>query len=118
MSGKYIIKTTDTFEKSFNKLRRRFSKIEDDLDTFLDEIDTNEDLGNCIPNIKLRNGNLIFKKRMKNTSARQGKSGGFRIIEYVITSTNKIYLLDIYSKSDQQNISNERILELVRKVNL
>lgn len=52
---------------------------------------------------------------MANTSAKQGKSGGFRVIIYLITSNNLVYLLDIYSKNEQENISTKDIINLIKK---
>ena len=115
---RYHVTITKKFEKEFKKLKRRFPLIVNDYETLLNEIEIDGNLGDCIPNIKVGNGNTIFKKRMKNTSSRQGKSGGFRIIECLVSDSNEVFLLDIYSKSDQQNISNDKILELVRKANL
>ncbi|MNH41234.1 hypothetical protein D3C79_1026920 [compost metagenome] len=54
---------------------------------------------------------------MKNSSASQGKSGGFRVIHYLLTSTNEVYLLDIYSKSDSENITKNEVLDVVKQNN-
>lgn len=43
----------------------------------------------------------------KATAARgsSGKSGGARVIYYYVTNDSLIYLLDIYAKSQQENIT-------------
>jgi len=71
-------------------------------------------LGDPISRV-IKDGNKLFKKRMRNTSAKKGLSGGFRIINYLITKDNLIYFLDIYSKSDKVNITNERIKKIIKK---
>ena len=38
-----------------------------------------------------------------------GKSGGFRIIYYHAVSDERIYLLDLYAKSDQASLSPEQL---------
>ncbi len=58
----------------------------------------------------------IYKVRAVNTSANVGKSGGFRIIYLVTEDHFEIYLLDIYSKKDKENITNEQI-KLILKNN-
>lgn len=118
--GKYSVAITPTFEKEFRKLRKRFAKIDEDFEIFLDEIEVNGDLGNPLSGIKLTGsdkGNKVFKKRMKNSSASQGKSGGFRVIHYLLTSTNEVYLLDIYSKSDSDDISKNEVQDVVKQNN-
>lgn len=115
---KYKIETTPEFEKEFRKLKKRFLHIDDDFEEFLDEIELKGDLGVPVTGVKMENGhkgNKIFKKRMKNTSANQGKSGGLRVIEYLITSSNTVYLLDIYSKNVQEDIPKKKIIGLMNK---
>lgn len=112
---KYKVVLTPEFEKEFSKLQKKFPKMDDDFENFLNEIELEGDLGDPIPGVHLNDGNKVFKKRMKNTSARQGKSGGFRIINYLVTSDNKVYLLDIYSKNDKEDIPKRKILALVKK---
>ena len=104
--SKYIALTTPAFEVQYNKLKKKYPKIDNDFEVLLDEIEIDGNLGEDIQGIS-KDGNKIFKKRMKNTSAKKGLSGGFRIIEYLVTSENTIYLLDIYSKSDKDSIPNK-----------
>jgi hypothetical protein len=44
----------------------------------------------------------------------KGKSGGARVITYVLFIEEKVYLLSIYDKSEQENIS-DKIIEMLRK---
>jgi mRNA-degrading endonuclease RelE of RelBE toxin-antitoxin system len=55
----------------------------------------------------------IYKMRMANPDAGEGKSGGYRIIYMVKTLNKVIALLTIYSKSDQDSISDREIELLV-----
>ncbi|MCG7333744.1 hypothetical protein MHZ95_00475 [Sporosarcina sp. ACRSM] len=110
--SKYTAITTPTFEARYKKLKKRYPKIDDDFEVFLDEVEIEGDLGEDIQRV-VKDGNKVFKKRMRNSSARKGLTGGFRIIEYVVTADNEVYLLDIYSKSDQVNISKEQIRKLI-----
>ncbi|MFJ7647469.1 type II toxin-antitoxin system RelE/ParE family toxin [Lysinibacillus sp. NPDC097279] len=117
---KYRVNTTPTFEKEFKRLLKRYPKIVDDFEALIDEIEVNAELGEPIQGVGVKYENhmkkfKIFKKRMPNTSAKQGKSGGFRVIIYLITSSNQVYLLDIYSKNEQENISTKDIVNLIKK---
>jgi mRNA-degrading endonuclease RelE of RelBE toxin-antitoxin system len=55
----------------------------------------------------------IYKMRMANPDAGEGKSGGYRIIYMVKTLNKVIALLTIYSKSDQDSITDREIELLV-----
>lgn len=48
------------------------------------------------------------KGRIGNPKARSGKSGGFRFIYIYLPNNDRFYLLDIYSKKDQSDLSSEQ----------
>ncbi|MEA1912012.1 MAG: hypothetical protein U9N32_10140, partial [Spirochaetota bacterium] len=59
--------------------------------------------------------NNCFKIRIANSSIPTGKRGGFRVVYYYIDQYKKIYLLNIYSKTDLDNISHSRLIEILEK---
>lgn len=113
MAKKYLIESTPTFTRKIFKLKKRFPKIDEDFEELIEEMELGF-LGTEIPNLKI-GSKKVFKKRMKNSSARRGKRGGFRVIHYTVTDSNIIFLLDIFSKTDDENISNEKIESLILK---
>jgi hypothetical protein len=58
-------------------------------------------------------GKNCYKIRIAITSKGKGKSGGARLITYVRITKNKVFLLDIYDKSEQADISNKELQFLV-----
>ena len=52
--------------------------------------------------------------RVQNSSIPTGKSGGFRVIYYFLDENNKIYLIDIYSKTDIETISETKLIEILK----
>ena len=56
----------------------------------------------------------LFKVRIKNSDARRGKSGGYRIIYYLKTE-DRILLVTIYSKSDKADVPAAEIRELIKR---
>ncbi|UTI42113.1 hypothetical protein [Niallia sp. RD1] len=111
----YTVIITPMFEESYEKLKRRYRQIDDDFEDFINDIEENGNIGDSVPKI-IKDGNKVFKKRMKNSSANKGLSGGFRIIEYLVTEDNSVHLLDIYSKSDQEDIEKKKVLRLIKEV--
>jgi len=59
-----------------------------------------------------------FTKDVKNLSVPTGKSGGFRVIYYYLDEENNLYLMAIYSKTKLENISDEKIIEILKKYHL
>ena len=49
---------------------------------------------------------------------KKGKRGGFRIITFVNDETKKVYLLTIYAKSKQTNITDQEIKEILKQEGL
>lgn len=115
--GNITVVTTPSFETQYAKLKKRYQKIDDDFEDFLNEIEIDGELGEDIQGI-VKDGNKVFKKRMRNKSAKKGLSGGFRVIEYLITEDHTVYLLDIYSKSDQTDIPKKKVIRLVRELKI
>lgn len=52
---------------------------------------------------------VIYKIRLAIKSKGKGKSGGARVITYVLTDNNEIYLLTIYDKSEFDSIDDKTI---------
>jgi hypothetical protein len=73
----------------------------------LDSLDANPKQGS-----KLAHG--LYKVRIKNTDNNKGKSAGYRIITYSIIE-DEIFLVDIYSKSEMENIADEAIDMIVNE---
>ena len=59
-------------------------------------------------------GENIFKVRVPNSSIPTGKSGGFRLITY-FKQVDVLYLVTIYSKTDQDNILTEKLKQIVKE---
>lgn len=52
---------------------------------------------------------------MKISSKNTGKSGGARVITYVKIQLQRITLLDIYDKSEKENITDVELTALLKK---
>ena len=61
-------------------------------------------------------GQDCYKIRLAISSKGKGKSGGARIITHVYIANNTIYLLAIYDKSEQDNISDKELDELLKQL--
>jgi mRNA-degrading endonuclease RelE of RelBE toxin-antitoxin system len=98
-----------TFARNVRTLKKRYRSIIDNLQPIIDRLENGEILGDRIPDI----GYPVFKVRIRNTDIQKGKSGGYRFIYYLKTTTS-ILLLTIYTKSDRDDIAAsdlQRIIE-------
>ena len=62
-------------------------------------------------------GNNCFKIRLAIASKGRGKSGGARVITHFFIQNNTVFLLAIYDKNEQSDISNKELRELLGCVN-
>lgn len=90
-----------TFKKSAKKLSKHYKSFKKDLQSFLASLDDSPKQGT-----KLAQG--LYKVRIRNSDNNKGKSAGYRIITYSIIE-DEIFLVDIYSKSEMENIATEAI---------
>ena len=98
------IKFTPEFKRSLRTLAKRYRNIRSDLQPIIDQLQAGKIIGEQIPGIRY----TVFKVRVRNSNIQRGKSGGYRFIYYLKTST-KIILVTIYSKSDQGDITADTI---------
>jgi hypothetical protein len=59
-------------------------------------------------------GKDCYKIRVAVTSKGKGKSSGARLITYVRIIQKRVFLLDIYDKSDQINITAKELKMLIK----
>ena len=94
------------YTKSLKKLSKHYKNIQKDVDTFLESINTKEDLG-----VELRSN--VFKVRVANSDKNKGKSAGYRLISYLVLVENELHLLYIYDKSKIVNLTEKEIDSIV-----
>jgi len=92
---------SDDFKKSAKRLSKRYKSLKKDLKTFTDSLYSDPRQGTEL-------SSDIYKVRIKNSDNNKGKSAGYRIVTYLVTK-NEILLVNIYSKNDIENISDEDI---------
>ncbi len=109
-----IIKIIETkaFTKEIEGLLKKGSLLSEDYTDFKTALTSSPDLGNIIVG-----AGGVRKVRLK--SASRGKSGGFRVCYYFLVNQNHIYLLWIFAKNKQENLTKEEkdvLKSLVKKL--
>jgi len=104
----YRIDSDANFDKDVKNLKKKFKLIKQDLVALVEILKTNPFSG-----IDLGSG--LFKIRLKNSSIPTGKSGGFRIIYYVVID-KRVILLKMYSKTEKENITDNEFNNLKERI--
>lgn len=102
----YEVIATEPFARKLKKLAKKHKSLKSDLSLLIDSLAENPEQGTSL-------GNHCFKVRLSIASKGKGKSGGARIITYVRILKNRLYLLDIYDKSNQATITDKELKLLI-----
>jgi len=98
---------TDNFERKLKKLSKKHRSMKEDFKELFLSLEINPNQG-----ILLSEG--CYKIRLAISSKGKGKSGGARVITYIINADSNVFLLDIYDKSEQDNISDKELKILIQ----
>ena len=107
----YSVYPTPYFKRLLKRLSKKHPSLKDDLRGLVKVLKEQPDSG-------IHLGHGIHKVRMAIASKGQGKSGGARVLTYLVTENNEVYLVYIYEKSQLDNITKEQIMTLVKKAGL
>ncbi|PIY08139.1 MAG: hypothetical protein COZ18_13795 [Flexibacter sp. CG_4_10_14_3_um_filter_32_15] len=106
---------TENFRRESKKLLKKYASLKGELIELEETLLENPKTGVLIKE-------NIYKVRLAVKSKGKGKSGGLRVINYVIKvdindeEEITIFLMSIYDKSIQENISDNRLKSLVNEV--
>lgn len=93
----------------FKALKKRYRNIQADIKPIFEDVENGLILGDQFPGMDA----VVIKLRVKNSDAQRGKSGGYRLI-YWVMSPKIIVMLDIYSKSNQENITVNEVRQIIQ----
>jgi len=102
----FEVLVSSNFKKEAKRLSKKYPSLKDEIRTLAESLKVNPEMGTPL-------GGEIFKIRLAIQSKGKGKSGGARVITFVIFPDSKIFLVSIYDKSDQSSISLEKIKSLI-----
>ncbi len=103
---------TDYFNKKAKPLVKKYKSLQAEINALAAKIEENPTMG-----IDL--GDNIRKIRLASKSKGKGKSGGFRVITYLLNIKKydkEVYLISIYDKSEMENMPKEEIQKVVKEI--
>jgi mRNA-degrading endonuclease RelE of RelBE toxin-antitoxin system len=103
--------STRKFEKELKRLIKKFPSLKAEFIKLVKNIELN-------PNLGIALGNNCYKIRLAITSKGKGKSGGARVITHLYVSSETIYLLTVYDKSEKSNLTNTELNELIKSLDI
>jgi len=105
----YSIISTPVFKKEAKRLCKRYTTLIDELALLEKDLENNHEQGVDL-------GDNVYKIRIAIKSKGKGKSGGGRVITYIITEDLEVYLLYLYDKSELSNIDDKTLRNLINEI--
>ena len=102
------VKALPKFEDRVEALEKKYHNAIEQAEKFSERLERGERPGSVVPKV----GGAVYKAALRNPAVRGGAPKGYRIIYYVIMR-EQVYLLTMYSKSQQKDISTTELQWLV-----
>jgi len=100
------IRITEHFKKEFKRISKKYASLPSDITALINSLKENPTMGTPL-------GNDVYKVRLAIKSKNKGKSGGARIITYLVDKNTIVYLLSIYDKSEKISVSDNEIKSMI-----
>ena len=97
------------FDKQLKRLDKKYSSLRREISELINTLEITPKKGTPL-------GQNCFKIRIAIASKGKGKSGGARIITCVKILKTSVYLLSIYDKSEQSDISDKELQSIVKNI--
>lgn len=107
----YKVKTLPDFDKEVKKIAKKHKGIKSDLSKLIDDLESNPRLGVDI-------GQGFYKIRLSISGTNKGKSGGARVITYVILDQETVLLSEIYLKSEIGSVDANILIDRLKSEGL
>jgi mRNA-degrading endonuclease RelE of RelBE toxin-antitoxin system len=98
---------TPRFLRQVKKLKKKYKSLIHELLDFEDSLAQNPTQGTDL-------GNNTYKVRLAIESKNSGKSGGARIITYIVNEQKEVYLISIYDKSEISTIKDNDLKNILK----
>ena len=105
----YNIKAIPKFEKELKRLAKKFPSLKTEYVELVQSLKEQPEQGTAL-------GNNCYKVCVAIASKGKGKSGGARVITCFKIVETAVYLLTIFDKSEQENIPDKELKELLKWV--
>ena len=107
----YKIELTDDFKRDAKRLIKKYRSIASEINDLVESLETDPIQGEPL-------GKDCYKIRMSISSKNKGKSGGSRAITCVKIIDETVILLSIYDKSEQSDIGDKALNQLLKNNDL
>jgi len=99
----FEVKVTADFVRSLKRVSKKHGSIREDILILIKQLEQEPQTG-----IMIRTN--LYKIRLNISSSNKGKSGGARVITYVLIAKETVFLAEIYLKSESDTIDEQSMI--------
>lgn len=100
---------TDKFKKEAKRLVKKYPSLKNELLLLNTVLEIQPDKGTSL-------GNNCYKIRLGIKSKNKGKSGGARVITFLVNENSEVYLLTIYDKVEYESLEDKVIARIINNL--
>jgi hypothetical protein len=108
-SQNYEVQMLTVFVKQLKRLVKKYPSLKNEIAQLITSLKQNPAQGDAL-------GNHSYKIRLAIASKGKGKSGGARIITHIVVAQTTVFLLSIYDKAEQDDISEKELDSLIKMI--
>ena len=105
----YSVIPIDRFKREAKRLIKKYPSLKSELSDLTSILSKDPTTGKSL-------GNNTFKIRLAIKSKGKGKSGGARVITYLVTEAKEIFLLTIYDKAELDSIDDNALKKIIKEL--
>lgn len=105
----FSIVLSEKFKKEARRLIKKYPSLKKELEELEQILSTHPETGTPL-------GFNTYKIRISIKSKSKGKSGGGRVITYVINEDATVYLLTIYDKSEFDSVDSKTLKRIIENL--
>jgi len=102
----YNVLTIPPFDRQLKRLVKKFPSLKTEYAQLIESLEAEPVQGAAL-------SNNCYKIRVAVKSKGKGKSGGTRVIAHIQVVESSVFLLTIYDKSEQEDITDKEIIYLL-----
>ena len=107
----FRIEVSPKFDRDLKRLIKKFPSLKNEYADLVSSLSSNPYQGTPL-------SHSCYKIRLAIASKGKGKSGGARVITHTYVLGKAVYLLTIFDKSEQANISEKEILNILKALEI
>lgn len=105
----YKVLPTSKFSKEIKRLIKKYPSLKSEFADLISLLSENPTTGTSF-------GENCYKIRIAIASKNKGKSGGARVITFLLLKDKSVFLLTIYDKAEKESVTDKELKVMIKEI--